>query len=136
MFGSLSSRHRLETVLEKNIRISADKNKHLQVLINLVSNAVKYSPAGGVVSMSAMKLEGHAVISIKNHGIGILEQDRKRIFGRFFRVQNKDMAKINGTGPGLSIVKYIIELHKCSIRVESEPGGGSTFIFKIHLKGR
>jgi two-component system phosphate regulon sensor histidine kinase PhoR len=56
------------------------------------------------------------------------------VFDRFFRVQNKDTAKINGTGLGLSIVKYIIELHQGSIRVESEPGTGSTFIFKIPIK--
>jgi signal transduction histidine kinase len=98
-----------------------------QVLINLLSNALKYSPDGGEIKISLYDGDGNAYISVKDCGIGIPEDLVPNLFEKFYRVQDKKVSKIQGTGLGLTIVKKIMEYHKGGIKVESMEGKGSTF---------
>ncbi len=114
------------------IYIGGNPDRFKQLMVNLIENAVKYSYDGGTVSVTAERKEGKVVIRVKDEGIGISEENRSRIFERFYRVDKSRSQKVGGTGLGLSIVKHIAALFEAEIRVESEHGKGSTFtvIFK------
>jgi two-component system, OmpR family, sensor kinase len=113
----------------------ADKEKIVQVFTNLIENAVKFSPKGGVIEISADFDCGMIVCRITDHGIGIAAADIPKIFEKFFRADISDKYEIPGTGLGLPIVKYIIESHNGEISAESELGIGSTFIVSIPVRG-
>ncbi len=111
--------------------VYGDRDRIKQVLVNLVENAVKYNHPGGSVRVELEMLAHEAIIRVTDTGIGIPEQDLGRIFERFYRV-NKDRSRaVGGSGLGLAIVKHIIEAHNSSIHVESVPGVGSTFSFRL-----
>lgn len=126
---------------EKNIRIEShiagkffiEGDQHLleQAIINLVDNAVKYSPDGTVVDLSATISDEELVVSIVDQGQGISEKHLPRIFERFYRVDKARSRKLGGTGLGLAIVKHIAQAHGGSVSVESTTGKGS--VFNIHL---
>ena len=111
--------------------VDGDLDRLAQALTNLVSNAVKYSPDGGTVTISTRGHDGAVVVSVRDQGLGIAPQDLHRIFDRFERVETGIAGRIAGTGLGLSIVKEIITLHGGRVWVESEPGIGSLFAFAI-----
>ena len=98
-----------------------------EVISNLVSNAVKYTPDGGEIRVSAAMEDHHVCITVKDTGMGIPEKDLGRIFDRFFRVKNDKTRSISGTGLGLAIVKSIVEAHNGMIHVQSAPDQGTTF---------
>ena len=102
-----------------------------QVFNNLVSNAVRYTPDGGSVKVSASAAPGLAVISVADTGFGIPEEDRDKIFTRFYRVKDANTRHIVGTGLGLPIVKKVVEEMGGSISLQSEPGKGSTFTVSL-----
>jgi CheY-like chemotaxis protein len=101
------------------------------VLANLVSNAVKYSPEGGTVTLRAQPHEGWVIASVSDQGIGIEEEHLEQLFSKFYRVDSSYTRDIGGTGLGLSICKSIIELMGGHIGVRSEAGVGSTFSFSL-----
>jgi two-component system phosphate regulon sensor histidine kinase PhoR len=105
-----------------------------QAVLNLLDNALKYSPKGSPVAVSCTTDHDEFLIQIQDQGIGIAEADINRIFERFYRVDKAHSAKIGGTGLGLAIVKHIIAAHHGRITVKSSPGTGS--IFTIHLPAR
>jgi signal transduction histidine kinase len=107
--------------------VSGDPDKIMQILLNLVSNAVKYSPRGGVVRVSAHSSDRWLELCVSDQGVGIPPEARSRVFDRFFRISSFETKGIPGTGLGLSIVKGLVELHGGRIWVESEVGRGSTF---------
>jgi two-component system, NtrC family, sensor kinase len=107
--------------------VSGDPDKITQILFNLVSNAIKYSPRGGVVRISAMPQERYLELVVEDHGLGIPPEARGRVFDRFYRVASFETKNIPGTGLGLPIVKGLVELHGGRIWVESEVGRGSAF---------
>jgi PAS domain S-box-containing protein len=109
--------------------IDADEQRMIQVLTNLVSNALNYTPAGGVVTVSAKRTGSVALLSVSDTGIGIAPEHLPHIFEPFYRVASK----VDGTGLGLSIVKQIVELHKGEISVTSQFGVGSRFIVRLPL---
>jgi len=117
---------------DKEIAIQADKNKLTQAVLNVLSNAYKYSPQGGAVSMDLVAnsardiAQSYIGIKITDHGIGMNEEQQARIFERFYRADAS--GTILGTGLGMSIVHEIIELHAGHISVESQLGSGTTII--------
>lgn len=98
-----------------------------EVMANLISNALRYTPEGGRVVVSAGVEESFAVFAVTDTGYGIAPEEQERIFQRFYRVKTEQTRSISGTGLGLAIVKSIVETHNGMIRVESQPGEGSTF---------
>ena len=117
--------------------VFGDRNLVEQVLINLISNAIKYSPKGAWARVSVAQRNGQMAVSVQDNGLGIPKESVSRLFEKFYRVRNDDRKDIIGTGLGLSLAKQIIEIHGGIISVESEHGEGSTFTFTIpiHLEG-
>ncbi len=109
------------------IYIGGNNDRFKQLMMNLIENAVKYSFDGGTVTITAEKKEGKIYISVKDEGIGISEEHLPRLFERFYRIDKSRSQKAGGTGLGLAIVKHIASLFEAEIRVQSEPGKGSTF---------
>jgi two-component system phosphate regulon sensor histidine kinase PhoR len=108
--------------------VVAGQTQELRALLaNLVSNAVKYSRAAGVVDLSLERGEGEVVFTCRDHGLGISEQDRQQLFTEFFRSTNPEALERPGTGLGLVIVARIVARHGARIEVESELGTGTTF---------
>lgn len=119
----------IEYVAPANTQISVkgDRERLRLVFDNFLSNAVKYSPEGSVVSISYTHESKHHVFKIKDQGIGIPKEDLKKIFGGFHRASNARDAKVPGTGFGLYMVKKIVEAHDGKISCESEVNKGTTF---------
>lgn len=102
-----------------------------RALVNLVENAVKYSPAGGEVRVSAQCKDGAVRFEIADQGPGIPEAYRRRIFEPFFRVDDSRSRRQGGTGLGLALVRAIAESHGGTVRVEDNDGGGSRFLLEL-----
>lgn len=106
-------------------QISGDRGLLTQALYNLVDNAVKYSPQQGVIKLSARGEGDFVRLAVSDSGIGIPEEDRVRIFERFYRIERARSRRFGGTGLGLAIVKHIVEAHKGHIELDSEEGKGT-----------
>ena len=112
--------------------VAADGAKLKQVLINLLTNAVKYSPSGGDITIRARTTpDGFVSVEVQDHGLGVTEEERSGLFTTFYRVRTPETAEIGGTGLGLFIVKSLVELMGGTAWVESEAGRGSTFGFTL-----
>ena len=116
------------------VMVRADKQRIEQVIINLLSNALKYSPDEGRVEICVSELSSRARVSVRDFGIGIGKAQQEHIFSRFYRVDVKD-SPVSGLGIGLYLSKEIIDRHNGTLQVESEPGKGSVFFFEIPLEG-
>ncbi|MCR8634703.1 two-component system histidine kinase PnpS [Paenibacillus radicis (ex Xue et al. 2023)] len=131
----------LDMIVDENLYIEADEDRLRQIMINLLSNGINYTPEGGKVKVKVDSLLGGGGASenerirmtISDTGIGIPKKDLPRIFERFYRVDKARSRVSGGTGLGLSIVKHLVELHSGSIRVESEVGMGSKFIIELPI---
>jgi two-component system phosphate regulon sensor histidine kinase PhoR len=117
--------------IEDGLKAYCDELQTVQVVRNLADNAVKYTPEGGEVQISACKVDSGVEISVKDNGIGIPQGEVSRIFERFYRVDKARSRQLGGTGLGLAIVKEIVESHGGSITVHTQLGKGSTFIVKL-----
>ena len=113
--------------------VVGDRDRLVQVVSNLVNNAVKYSPDGGTVTLSSRAEEGFALVSVTDTGVGIPPDEISHVFERFRRVRSGAAQSIPGTGLGLTIVKQIVEMHGGKIWVESAVGHGSAFHFTLPL---
>jgi PAS domain S-box-containing protein len=113
--------------------VFADRDMLTQVLTNLVSNAVKYSPGGEPVCVGARRNGTHVVVSVQDRGIGLTEEQQGRLFEKFFRADRQEVRRAGGTGLGLFITKNLVELQGGAIWMESEHDRGSTFFFSIPL---
>ncbi len=123
----------LERELDPDLgAIRADERKVKQVLLNLLTNALKFTPAGGRVLVRARRLDHAAEISVADTGVGIATEDQAAVFEEFRQVGTMSK-KVEGTGLGLAISRKFIELHGGRIWVTSEPGVGSTFAFTLPL---
>jgi two-component system, OmpR family, sensor kinase len=118
---------------EDQATILGDPDRIKQLLLNLVDNAIKYTPQGGQVTLSLQRVEGWAQLSVADTGIGIPAQDLSHIFERFYRVDKARSRAAGGTGLGLSIVQWIVQAHGGKIDVQSEMGKGTTFIVWLPL---
>lgn len=133
-FKMMAGEHRLEVDLPPDLPlVMADPRRTRQVLRNLVENAVKYSPDGAEILISARPGPGELQVSVADKGIGIDAEHREHIFDRFYQVDGASTRKVGGSGLGLSISKAIVEAHGGAIWVDSQPGEGSTFHFTLPL---
>lgn len=124
--------HKVILKIEEDIpSIIADKDGIEQVILNIISNSIKYTEENGQLEIKAYKEEENVVVSVKDNGIGIPENDLARIFERFYRVEKGRSRDLGGTGLGLSIAKEIIEAHKGSIILNSAPNMGTEVIIKL-----
>jgi two-component system phosphate regulon sensor histidine kinase PhoR len=112
-------------------RVMADQGRLEQVVVNLLENAIKYTPNGGSVRLFTEDEGAYIKVSVADTGIGIPFKDLPRIFERFYRVDEARTREQGGTGLGLAIVKHIVQLHGGNVSVTSEPGKGSIFSFTI-----
>jgi len=113
--------------------IYADRERIGQVLINLITNAIKYSPKNEKIIINSSVIQKNVVVSVKDEGIGIKKNYQQKIFERFYRVEGKSEKTFPGFGIGLFISSEIIKRHKGNIGVESDPGKGSLFYFSLPL---
>jgi signal transduction histidine kinase len=111
--------------------IHGDETRLRQVIDNLVSNAIKYSPKGGEVRITGSFDDQNITIAVSDQGVGLPEDELDRIFERFYRVEGALSRKTQGTGLGLYLARAVIEAHGGQIVVESKPGKGSTFRFTL-----
>jgi PAS domain S-box-containing protein len=124
----------LETDIASPLRLEADRLRIKQVLVNLLSNAVKFTPEGGRISVAARPEGHHAVISVKDTGIGIPKSEHESIFDKFYQVSATTKGVREGTGLGLAITKHLVEEHGGHLSLESEPGKGTVFTFSMPLR--
>lgn len=115
------------------IEINADRDRLIQVLVNLISNAIKFSPPGAEIEVSAQVSDRSLVTRVKDQGRGVPDKYKESIFERYKQVKRSDQIKKGGTGLGLAICKAIVEEHGGKVGVDSEEGKGSTFWFSIPL---
>jgi signal transduction histidine kinase len=108
--------------------VRADERKVKQVLLNLLSNALKFTPDGGRVAVRIAARDGMVAVAVSDTGVGIAKQDQQAVFEEFRQVGSA-AKRVEGTGLGLALVRKFVELHGGCIGVESEPGAGSTFTF-------
>jgi len=124
----------LDIEIEKGLPpIHADKTKIRQVLLNLLSNSVKFMPDGGKLKIEAIRKDSWCQISVIDNGIGMKQEEQERIFEPFYQLDNPISRERSGTGLGLTIAKQIVEKHGGRIWVESEYGKGSCFTFTLPL---
>ncbi len=130
-------RHSIVTDLADDLpsTITADEDKLNQIFSNLLSNAIKYSPDGGEIRLTARwEGDGQIVISVKDAGVGMSQEQCGRLFRQYERIDRDAIKNIPGTGLGLYLVKSLVELHGGTITCESEPGQGSTFLVRLPVE--
>jgi signal transduction histidine kinase len=128
----ISPKHEILLANSIQINYTGDQFRIERVLINVLNNAIKYSPDANVVVVTAKVESDEIVVSVEDFGIGIAKEDIDQLFKRFFRV-SKIAMKYQGVGLGLYIASEIIKKHNGSFAIESEPGKGSTFSFHLPL---
>ena len=121
---------------ERQVRVEGDRARLKQVIVNLVDNAIKYTPAGGLVGVKVHASNGRAVIEVNDNGVGIPPEALPHIFERFYRVDKARSRQMGGAGLGLSIVKAIVTAHGGQVKVESVEGGGSRFLVELPVAGK
>ncbi len=135
MMAEWARQQKLEIIIDCPSDIGsfdADENRMKQVLFNLISNAIKYTPAEGRITLEAQRNEPWIMLAVADTGIGIPEADRERVFGKFERANAQ--ARQAGAGLGLSLVKSFVELHGGKIEIESDSGKGSRIICTLPIK--
>ncbi|MBP1993722.1 sensor histidine kinase [Paenibacillus eucommiae] len=128
-----SARHIRFDLNLKAVSLTADPDLLNQVWTNILGNSIKFSMDGEMISVSIKQDIKNVTVRISDTGIGISLEDQKRIFDRFFKADRSHSRKYGGSGMGLAIVKQIVSLHQGDIRVESEPGRGTTFIVTLPI---
>ena len=134
LFSDKSAKHQIFVdVPPDNVYVRADNQRVVQVLVNLIANAIKFSPGRDSVKVGVVVEKGMACFSVADQGLGIPENVVPQLFKKFYRVDNSDRRKIGGTGLGLAICKEIVLAHKGQIWVHSDYEVGSTFYFTVPL---
>jgi signal transduction histidine kinase len=118
---------------QESIYILADQSMIIQLLLNLLDNAIKYTAEGGMVEITTEKTFEEVIIQIKDNGMGIPKKDQENIFKRFYRVDKSRSRHKGGTGLGLAICEWIIKSHEGNIRLKSEPGEGTEILIRLPL---
>lgn len=128
---SLTTNHHIQYNNCSGVKVKADREKIGQVLMNLLTNAIKYSPKGGDISINCIVEAGKITIKVTDHGVGIRAAEQKKLFQRFYRVENEQMQTVSGFGIGLYLVSEMLRYHNSQIEVESQEGVGSSFFFSL-----
>jgi PAS domain S-box-containing protein len=132
VFRADESQHSLRLEASDNLSlVRADADRLHQVLANLISNAIKFSPKGGIVTIRARQVADQIVVEVADQGVGIPSDVIPQLFQKFYRVDNTETRSIGGTGLGLALVKDIITMHGGQVWVESQPNMGSSFFFSL-----
>jgi signal transduction histidine kinase len=135
LFAGESDKHRIDLALPgERLVVTGDANRLTQVIANLLSNAIKYSPRGGVVEVLGEERDGLVVIQVRDHGLGIPEDQQDRIFTKFFRGAAA-ASGIAGTGLGLAFARAVVDAHGGRIGFTSKPDAGSTFWVELPAGG-
>jgi signal transduction histidine kinase len=123
--------------LDGHVPVLIDAEAAVQALENVISNAMKYSPEHRAIEVEVDRVDGHGVVRVRDHGVGIPAPLQRKIFRKFFRIQTDAGSGPQGTGLGLAIVDHVMRGHGGFVRVDSEPGRGSTFSlhFPLHAGG-
>jgi two-component system sensor histidine kinase VicK len=116
--------------------IQADRDKIVLALHNLIGNALKYTDAGGRVSVSVSESAGRLAVSVSDTGVGISEADAERVFDKFYRAKDGRVASVTGTGLGLTLARDVVRLHGGDIELESELNKGTRFTIVLPSPGR
>jgi signal transduction histidine kinase len=123
-----------ELRLPNSLVVQADQDKFKRIINNLLSNAFKFTPNGGIIRCSLQTHEDHGVLEVADSGVGIAEQYREKVFDRFFQIEESSIHYHEGTGLGLAIVKEFIELHGGKVKVDRSPEGGTLFTLEFPIK--
>jgi len=123
-----------ENIIDRDLFIAGDKTAVPRLLNILLDNAIKYTPAWGSVDLALEEKDDKAVITVRDSGIGIGDQDQTRIFERFYRADKARSRELGGAGLGLAIAQWIVDQHQGSIKVQSSPGRGSVFFVELPLQ--
>jgi signal transduction histidine kinase len=116
------------------VMVNGDRDRLKQVFLNLISNAIQYTPSGGEIFLSIKKLGDQARVIVRDTGPGIPAEDLPHIFDRFYRAEkSRTRSKTSGFGLGLSIAHWIVEHHGGQIKVESKEGKGTTFVIWLNI---
>jgi len=129
----MTTNHHIAISHNSEITLYADRDRLSQVLVNLISNAIKYTPLPNTIIVSSKKVNNHLFISVQDFGIGIAKSDQEKIFERFFRAEGEQDKTYPGFGIGLYISQNIITRHHGTITVKSKKGEGSIFTVKIPI---
>jgi len=116
----------------EGLKLVADGQRIEQILLNLLSNAIRVTPEGGRITLKASNESNRLVIKVQDSGPGIPPEEKQKLFRPYYHLST-DRASIPGMGLGLAITKQLVELHGGTIWVQSEPGKGSTFSFSLPL---
>jgi len=117
--------------INPNVKVRADRNRVRQVLINFLTNAIRYGKEGGYARIGVYDMSDRILVEVSDNGIGIAQENLGRVFERFFRTDKARTRERGGTGLGLSIAKHIVEAHGMGVNVRSTEGVGSTFGFTM-----
>jgi signal transduction histidine kinase len=118
---------------KQHVRVEGDRSRLKQVIVNLVDNAIKYTPAGGHVGVKVYTSNGFGVLEVNDNGMGIPAEALPHIFERFYRVDKARSRQMGGAGLGLSIIKAIVTAHGGQVKVESVEGKGSRFLVELPI---
>jgi signal transduction histidine kinase len=128
--------HEIEVMCaEPPVMINGDALRLEQVFQNLIANAIKYSPTGGLITMQVAQRDAYACVMVRDQGIGISAEAQRHLFELFYRAETTDTHRISGMGIGLYVVNELVTLHGGSVQVESREGAGSTFTVCLPLLG-
>lgn len=115
------------------VAVMGDRDRLKQMLLNLVDNAIRYTPSGGKVRLGLSRRDGRAYLTVADNGVGIPPEHLPRIFDRFYRADPARSRTQGGSGLGLAIVKYVAEAHGGKVAVESQVGRGSIFTVELDV---
>jgi signal transduction histidine kinase len=121
----------LKKVISTEIPVCVDRNRIMQILINLLSNALKFTPPGGTVSIEVKEEDDKACIIVKDTGVGMPASETAKVFERFYRVDKSRSRKSGGSGLGLTIVKKLVEAHEGTVEIQSNLNEGTRVVIML-----
>jgi len=131
-----TNQHKIITKIPDTLNVFGDRDRIGQVLINLIGNAIKYSPNGGTIYTRLKKVNGFAEVVIQDFGVGIDKKNQTKIFERFYQVDEPENPAFSGLGVGLYIANEIVRRHDGKITLKSERGKGSFFKVYLPIEGK